>query len=84
MDLVGEQRLKLMVFAQFFVMLVSALLGCHQMIEGVSDVFKKRFTCNTMLVFAFVLCCLDGVLGLQQQRVPCCAAFTLAVTMSLW
>lgn len=84
MDLVSEQRLKLMVFAQFFVMLVSALLGCQQMIEGVSDVFKKRFTCNTMLVLTFVLCCLDGVLGLQQQRVPCCAAFSLAVTMSLW
>ena len=84
MELVSEQRLKLMVFAQFFVMLVSALLGCHQMIEGVSDVFKKRFTCNTMLVFTFILCCLDGVLGLQQLRVPCCAAFSLAVTMSLW
>ena len=84
MDMVPQQRLKLMVFAQFFLMLVSALLGCHQLIEGVSDVFKKRFTLNTMLVFTFVLCCLDGVLGLKQQRVPCCAAFCLSMTMSLW
>ena len=84
MGAVPEQRLKLMVFVQFFMMLVSALLGCHQLIEGVADVFKKRFTLNTMLVFTFVLCCLDGVLGLKQLRVPCCAAFSLSMTMSLW
>ena len=83
MELVPQERVKLLVFVQFFVMLVSALLGCNQMIEGVSDVFKRRYTCNTMLVLTFVLCCLDGVLGLQQLRVPCCAAFSLAVTLSL-
>ena len=84
MNMVPQERMKLVVFAQFFVMLISALLGCNQMIEGVSDVFKGRFTCNTMLVLTFVLCCLDGVLGLQQLRIPCCAAFSLAVTMALW
>ena len=84
MGLVPEQRLSLMVFGQFFLMLVSALLGSHQLIEGVSDVFKKRFTLNTMLVLTFVLCCLDGFLGLKQQRVPCCAAFCLSMTMSMW
>ena len=84
MGKVPEQRLSLMVFGQFFLMLVSALLGCHQLIEGVSDVFKGRFTLNTMLVLTFVLCCLDGLLGLQQMRVPCCAAFCLSMTMSMW
>lgn len=84
MGMVLENRMKLMVFGQFFAMLVSALLGSQQLLEGFLDVFKKRFTLNTMLVILFILCTLDGILGLRQLRVPCCAAFSLAVTMSLW
>jgi len=83
MGMVQENRLKLIVFGQCFAMLLSALMGSNQLIEGVADVFKGRFTTNTMLVVTFVLCCLDGVLGLQQLRVPCCAAFSLVMTMSL-
>ncbi len=82
--LVQEDRLRLMVFGQFLAMLVSALLGSFQLIEGVADLFKKRFTLNTLLVFTFLVCCVDGVLGLQALRVPCCAAFSLEVAMSLW
>lgn len=82
--LVGENRLKLMVFLQFFSMLLSALLGSHRLIEGFADLAHKRFTLNTMLVFTFLVCCADGVLGLQEQRLPCCAAFSLEMTMCLW
>lgn len=81
---VRENRLRLMVFGQFLAMLVSALLGSFQLIEGVTDLIKKKFTLNTMLVVTFLLCCVDGVLCLRQLRVPCCAAFSLAMTMSLW
>lgn len=81
---VPQSRLRLMVFGQFLAMLVAALLGSFQLIEGVSDLIHKRFSLNTMLVFTFVLCCVDGVLCLKQLRVPCCAAFSLQMTMSLW
>lgn len=81
---VQENRMKLLVFGQFLAMLLSALLGCYQMMEGVADLLKKRFTLNTMLLFTFAACCADGVLGLMEQRLPCCAAFSLHVTMSLW
>lgn len=82
--LVPDNRMRLMVFTQFWAMLVSALLGSFQLIEGVSDLLHKKFSLNTMLVFTFLLCCVDGVLCLKQLRVPCCAAFSLQVTMSLW
>lgn len=82
--LVQENRMRLMVFGQFWVMLVSALLGSFQLIEGVADLVRKRFSLNTLLVFTFLLCCVDGILCLRQLRVPCCAAFSLQVTMSLW
>lgn len=81
---VQPERMKLLVFSQFLAMLLSALLGSFQLIEGVTDLFKKRFTLNTLLVFTFVACALDGVLCLKMQQVPCCAAFSLQVTTSLW
>lgn len=81
---VQENRMRLMVFGQFLAMLLSALLGSYQLLEGVSDLFRKQFSLNTMLVFSFLLCCVDGILCLKQLRVPCCAAFSLQVTMSLW
>ncbi len=82
--MVQPNRLRLMVFGQFFAMMLSALLGSYQLIEGIMDLFHKRFTLNTMLMVTFLACCADGVLGLQELRVPCCAAFSLEMMMSLW
>lgn len=84
LGMVQPDRLRLMVFGQFLAMLISALLGSFQIIEGVESMLSKRFTLNSLLAFAFLFCCIDGVLCLQQVRVPCCAAFSLAVTASLW
>ncbi len=84
LGMVQENRMRLMIFGQFFAMLVSALLGSFQLIEGVTDLFKKRFSLNSLLVFTFIVCCVDAVLCLRQLRVPCCAAFSLEMTMSLW
>lgn len=81
---VSENRLRFMVFGQFLAMLVSALLGSYQLLDGAVDLFRKRFSLNTMLIFTFILCCIDGVLCLQQLRIPCCAAFSLQMMMSLW
>ena len=81
--MIPPSRIKLMVFLQFLSMLISALLGCYQMIEGVADLFRLRFSLNTMLLITFAACFADGILGLQELRVPCCAAFSLHVTMSL-
>ena len=81
---VSPERMKLLVFSQFLAMLLSALLGSFQLIDGITDLFHKRFTLNTLLVFTFIACCADGVLCLKTLQVPCCAAFSLQVTMSLW
>ena len=84
MGMVPENRMKLLVFGQFFAMLLSALLGSYQLLSGVTSIFRGRFTLNSLLVFTFLACCADGVFGLMQQRVSCCAAFSLQVTLSLW
>lgn len=84
LGMVQENRLRLMVFGQFLAMLISALLGSFQLIEGASDLLHKRFTLNTLLVFSFVISIVDAIFCLQQLRIPCCAGFSLAMLMSLW
>lgn len=82
--MIPGNRMKLMVFGQVLAMLLGALMGSQQMIEGVTDLFRGRFSLNTLLFVTFLACCGDSWLCLQQQRVPICAAFTLEVFMSLW
>ncbi len=82
--MVQENRLRLMIFGQFLAMLISALLGSFQLIEGASDLLRKRFTLNTLLVFSFVISIADAVFCLKELRIPCCAGFSLAMLMSLW
>ena len=77
-------RLKLVTFLQLFCMLITALMGTYQMMDGVADMFKKRFSLNSLLVFSFLACIADGVFCLRAQRIPCCAAFSIQMTMSLW
>lgn len=82
--LVPQNRMRLMVFGQVLAMLCGALLGSYQMIEGVTDLVRGKFSLNTMLVVTFLACCADSVFCLIELRVPICAAFTLEVLMSLW
>ena len=77
-------RLRLVVFVQFLTMLLSALLGCYRLIDGVADMIRLRFTPNSLLVLTFLVSCVDGVLCLQQLRLSVCAAFSLQMTMALW
>ena len=78
------ERLRLLVFTQFFGLLMSALLGSGQLIDGLFDLFKLRFTTNSLLLVTFITCCVDGVFCLQQQRVSIAALFCLEVSMALW
>lgn len=84
LGMVPANRMRLMVFGQFFALLLATILGSYQLMEGISDVFKKRFSLNTLLVFSCIACFADAILCLRQQRVPCCAAFCMNTTMSLW
>ena len=77
-------RLRLVVFAQFLTMLLSALLGCYRLVDGVTDMIHLRFTPNSLLVVTFFVCCVDGVMCLQQLRMSVCAAFSLQMTMAIW
>lgn len=84
LDMVAPTRMRLLVYSQVLAMLISAMLGSHRLIDGIGDLLHKRFTLNSMLCVTFVVCALDGVLGLKEKKVPFCAAFCLEKTMALW
>ncbi len=81
-QVVGAAFSRAVIFGQILAMFLSALLGCNQLIKGGADLGKKQFSLNTLLLFSFLICCADGVFALQGLRVPCCAAFCLAMTFS--
>ena len=78
------ERLRLLVFVQFLGMLMSALVGCYRLMDGISDIMRLRFTPNSLLVFTFIACCIDSVLCLQELRLSVSAAFCLEMTMAIW
>ena len=88
--MVSANRMKLLAFGQFMAMLVAALLGSNQLLEGFGDLLRKRFSLNTLLIASFLLCSADGIICLKElpkttdPRIPCCAAFALQMIMSLW
>lgn len=84
LDLVPENRMKLVIFSQVLAMLVSAFLGSNLMLDSLGDLLKGRFTVNTLLTLTFAACLIDSAFCLKELRVPCCAAFSLEMTMALW
>lgn len=84
LNMVPENRLRLVIFSQVLSMMLSALLGSHLMMDSIADLLKGRFTVNTLLTLTFAACMVDGIFCLMELRVPCCAAFCLEMTMALW
>ncbi len=79
-----EDRLRLMIFGQLLLMLISAFLGAFQLVDGLFLLFRLRFRPNTLLFFTFIACIIDGIVCLQSLRVPCCSVFCVQMVMSLW
>ena len=84
MGAVPEDRTRLLIFVQFLTLLLSGLLGSYQLMEGFGDMLRLRFSLNSLLIFSLAACLVDSVLCLQSLRVPCCAVFSLHMTMALW
>ena len=83
LDMVPENRMRLVIFSQVLAMLVSGLLGSQLMLDGLGSIFKGRFNLNSLLTFTFIACCVDAASCLMEVRVPCCAAFCLEMTMAM-
>jgi len=83
LEMIPENRLRLVIFSQVLAMLVSGLLGSHLMVDSFADLAKGRFSVNTLLTLTFAVCIVDGVFCLKDLRIPCCAAFSLEMLFAL-
>lgn len=81
--MVPASRTKLMVYTQVLGMMVSGLLGCNLIMDGISDLFRLRYSLNTTLAISFIACMADAWFCLDEQRVPFCSAFVLEMTMAM-
>ena len=80
----GPERLRMIVFIQFFGLLLSGLIGSYRLLDGLIDAVRLRFTPNTLLVVTFIGCIVDGVLCLREQRISVAAVFVLEMGMAMW
>lgn len=81
---VGENRLRLLVYSQFLCLMLSTLLGSYQLMEGIANLFRGRFTLDTLLMFTCIACWADGILSLKLLRFSCCGVFSVSMTFALW
>ena len=84
LNMVRENRMRLVVFSELFAMLVCATLCWERMAAGIGGIFRGRFSTDTLLAFSFAACIADGIFCLQEVTVPFCAAFCLNGLMCLW
>lgn len=83
MDILHDNRLKLLIFSQILAMLGSGFLGSQLLVDGIDDLFHFRFSTNTILAITLAACCADAFFCVQELRVPCCAAFSLEMSMAM-
>ncbi len=81
--MIPASRSKLMIFSQVLALMVSGLLGCGLMLDGLGDLFHLRYSLNTTLAVSFIACMADAWFCLDEQRVPYCAAFVLEMSMAM-
>ena len=81
MNLIPMDRVRLMIFLQLLVMMLSGLLGCYRMLEGIAALFKGKFTQKGLLFVIFLACCVDGLRCLSSLQMPGCAVFCLQMLM---
>lgn len=81
---VDESRLRMMIFGQILVVLLSALVGCRLLLDGIMDMIHGRFRLNSLLVVTFLAGFADGVLCLESLRLPFGAVFSLQMLMAQW
>ena len=84
LNMVREDRMRLLVFGELFAMLASAALCWERLASGIGRLFKLQFSTDTLLAFSFAACIADGIYCLREVKVPFCAAFCLEALMCLW
>jgi hypothetical protein len=82
LGLFSPERLRAMIFCQLLLAMLSALIGCYRILDGILLLLRGRFTLDTSLFITFIVCVADGLLCLQEQRLSCSSLFCLQILFS--
>lgn len=77
MGFVSPERLRIVIFCQFLLAMLAALVSCHRMLDGILLLLRGRFTLDVSLFVTFVACIADGLLCLHDLRLSCSSLFCL-------
>ena len=81
---IGVHRSKMVVFIQLLSVLVAALL-CHGPIwDGLAGLLRGRFTLRSLMAITGIVCCIDGLACLGQERLSCASVFCLQTAVAQW
>ncbi len=84
LGIIDPSRLRTVIFCQLLFAMLAALVGCYRLLEGISNLFRGRFTLDAALFITFLACVADGLLCLSQQRLSASSLFCLQILMSQW
>lgn len=81
-DLFSAEYLRAVIFCQLLLAMLSALIGCYRMLDGILLLLRGRFNLDASLSITFVICIADGLLCLHEQRISCSSLFCLQILCS--
>ncbi len=76
---IPPEHLRVFIFCQLLLAMLAALVGCYRMLDGISLLLRKRFVLDSTLPVTFLLCIIDGLLCLYEQRLSCSSLFCLQI-----
>lgn len=79
---VTDGQLQTLLFVQLIALLLSGLLGCYRLLNGMGSLLRGQFTLNTLLCVSFAVCTLDAYACLQDHRMPLSGLFCLQMLMA--
>ncbi len=77
-------QLKLMTAGELVILLLSALVGCRRLLEGVEAIGRRSFRMESLLAVSFLVCFLDGLLCIGNEHLPFGSVFALQMLMAQW
>ena len=81
---ISPERLRTVVFCQLLLAMLSALVGCYRLLDGLSNLFRGRFTLDAALLVTFFASIADGLLSLSRQQLSASSLFCLQMLMAQW
>lgn len=81
---IPQPWLKPVIFGQILLAMLSVLVGCYRLMEGIGALLKGKFTLELLLLVSLLVAAVDGFFCLQSARMPHSTLLCLQMLMVQW